>query len=1211
MVFAGAVLLVLVQGLVGLWTSSEIEHDLAHVQKAVLHEAVAADGMMHTLAGLESVLVTAESSAPISSSQFRQRGADLFQEFRVQFTEATNASRWAIEILHANEAAELNTEREQLARLLKVSAMMQRVESKWREAADCMDSDPARAETIRESILLPTLNGQLRPAITAYDQDLEHELIREVEKSFTESQQSQRIILVLAAFIGCIVLAGMIYVMRLILSPLREFDKVARAIVSGDRQCRLMIHQKDEIGDAAQMFNRMLDTLHATTVSRDDLEKQVAERTGELEQEIKGRQMAIAQLDRFFSLSRDAMCIEDFSGKLLRVNGSFAEILGYTPAELVALPPHERICAEDLPAFEAGLRMLVSGEKDSVSFDLRGRTKNGSCRIMSWRLFVAREDKLIYATGRDVTERRQMLAALRKSEQNLATTLNSIGDGVLTTDAEGRVVRLNPVAEQLTGWKNTEAAGRPIDEVFHIVHEQSRERATIPVANVLATGKIAALANHTILIRRDGHEFPIADSCAPIREENGGITGAVLVFRDVSKERADENALRERETLLRNLTNNLPNGATYRMINSVNGGYHFQHVSESIKRIAGVTAEAVCADASVLFSLILEKDRKRADAVGESARLAEKQFDCQTRIRTARGEIKWLHWRSMPSRLPSGDIAWDGLVVDITPLKFAESELWRLNEDLETTVRERSAALFESERRHRTLLANLPGLAYRCRNDQARTMEFISEGCRALMGIRSEAFVNHQISYESFVHLEDRERIWNEIQQAVAKKIPFTLEYRIRNVSGGWLFVWEQGRAIFDEQEQVVALEGFISDVTERVNAEQSRRSLEEQLRQAQKLEAIGTLAGGIAHDFNNILAAIMGSAELVKMDITPEHPSYEFMEQILLAGNRAKDLVQQILTFSKRTETSRLVINLRPIVKECVKLLRATIPPMVEINSDINPQTPPVLGDPTQMHQIIMNLCTNAWHALPERNGRIHLKLDAVEVDDLMVSSHPEFSAGPYVRLSVCDNGSGISPETMSRIFEPFFTTKSSGKGTGLGLSVVHGIVKAHRGVVVVESELGKGSVFSVYLPAEKNHALELASENTDPLRGNDERVLLVDDEELPGRTVEKLMSRLGYQVTRFTQPERALFDFSSSPKSYDLVITDHAMPGMSGSDLASALLKIRRDIPILVITGMADPMVHAQAKQNGVRSVLSKPLTSEVLAREIAGIFDKSIAI
>ncbi len=373
---------------------------------------------------------------------------------------------------------------------------------------------------------------------------------------------------------------------------------------------------------------------------------------------------------------------------------------------------------------------------------------------------------------------------------------------------------------------------------------------------------------------------------------------------------------------------------------------------------------------------------------------------------------------------------------------------------------------------------------------------------------------------------------------------------------GKKVHVTESISPIKDPQGNVIGASKIARDITERIQ-------LEAQLRQSQKLEAVGTLAGGIAHDFNNILAAIMGSAELLRMDFPPDHPHAELLQQILAATHRAKALVQQILTFSQRRDNKVGPISLKPVVRECLALLRSTLPAMVEIKYNIASDCSPVLANPTQIHQIIMNLCTNAWHALPERGGVIEVNLEMCDINATMAATNPDLRVGRYVRLSIRDNGCGMDQATLERIFEPFFTTKPSGKGTGLGLSVVHGIVKIYEGAINVSSEPGKGTVFCVYLPAHTLPEAKASEINENPLRGNGQHILLVDDEEWTGRTMEKVLSRLGYQVHWSDHPRKALARFGAAPAQFDLVISDSAMPEISGFDLAASLLRIREDVP------------------------------------------------
>jgi PAS domain S-box-containing protein len=384
------------------------------------------------------------------------------------------------------------------------------------------------------------------------------------------------------------------------------------------------------------------------------------------------------------------------------------------------------------------------------------------------------------------------------------------------------------------------------------------------------------------------------------------------------------------------------------------------------------------------------------------------------------------------------------------------------------------------------------------------------------------------------------------------------------------------------------------------------RLQLEAQLRQSQKMEAVGTLAGGIAHDFNNILAAIMGNADLLRMDFPPDHPHAELLQQILAATYRAKALVQQILSFSQCRENKMGPVSLQVVVRECLALLRSTIPAMVGIKYNIASDCSPVLADSTQIHQIIMNLCTNAWQALPERGGVIEVNLEMCEIDAKMAATNPDLRIGQYVRLSIRDNGCGMDQATLERIFEPFFTTKPAGKGTGLGLSVVHGIVKIHRGVIIVSSKPGKGTVFHIHFPAQAMPEAKAPEINVPTLLGNGQRILLVDDEEWAGRTMKKVLSRMGYQVHWSDHPREALARFGAAPAQFDLVVSDSAMPEMSGFDLAAGLLQIRRDIPILLITGLIDSAGEERARQIGIRHVLLKPANAQVIGRVIARLLD-----
>jgi PAS domain S-box-containing protein len=386
---------------------------------------------------------------------------------------------------------------------------------------------------------------------------------------------------------------------------------------------------------------------------------------------------------------------------------------------------------------------------------------------------------------------------------------------------------------------------------------------------------------------------------------------------------------------------------------------------------------------------------------------------------------------------------------------------------------------------------------------------------------------------------------------------------------------------------------------------------LENQLRQAQKMEALGTLAGGIAHDFNNILGAIISCTEFALEDAPVASPTREDLAHVLKASYRGKNLIRQILTFSRHNEQERQPIEFAPLVKECLKFLRASLPSSIEIRQNISTGPCTVHADPTQVHQVIMNLCTNAAHAMREKGGILEVSLSEVIVDPSTAALSQNVGAGPCVRLAVSDTGHGMSPKVLERIFDPFFTTKKRGEGTGLGLSVVHGIIMNYGGDITVSSEQGKGTTFEVFLPCiERSGDLPEAPKGTALNRGT-ERILFVDDEEDLVYAGEKMLRRLGYEPVVFQSSLKALDAFRAMPDKFDLIITDQSMPHVTGIELAREALRIRPGIPIIICSGFSpdsgEGLTRQEAEQIGVREVQMKPLGSAEMAGIIRKILDE----
>ncbi len=388
----------------------------------------------------------------------------------------------------------------------------------------------------------------------------------------------------------------------------------------------------------------------------------------------------------------------------------------------------------------------------------------------------------------------------------------------------------------------------------------------------------------------------------------------------------------------------------------------------------------------------------------------------------------------------------------------------------------------------------------------------------------------------------------------------------------------------------------------------QERKRFQTQLAQAQKMEALGTLAGGIAHDFNNILTAIIGCAELISLDVPPGSLTERNLQELLKAGHRAKDLVKQILAFSRRSDQERKPLRVDSTLKEALKLLRASLPSTIEIVQDINGEGGFVQADPTQIHQVVMNLCTNSAQAMEEKGGVLTVGWMPVEIDGAMASRHADLRPGPYMRLAVKDTGQGIPPEILERVFDPYFTTKEMGKGTGLGLAVVHGIAKGHGGAVTVSSEIGKGSVFEVYLP--RLDGVEAARDSMRPVPlplGGRERILFIDDEPALVEIGRQILEHLGYEVEGRTSSTEALALFTHEVGHFDLVITDMTMPNMTGDRLAREVLRLRPDIPVILCTGYSEKVSDEQARNMGIRELVMKPLVMRDLAQSVRRALDQ----
>jgi len=530
-------------------------------------------------------------------------------------------------------------------------------------------------------------------------------------------------------------------------------------------------------------------------------------------------------------------------------------------------------------------------------------------------------------------------------------------------------------------------------------------------------------------------------------------------------------------------------------------------------------------------------------------------------------------------------------------IKQSTTELILRNEQLNKEINERKQtekALRESEEKYRILVKNANDAIFVTQDD---VVKFPNRKSEELTGYSAEEL--SRISFADLIHPDDKETVIDKHKRRLkGEKFTSTYSFKLINKSG--LEKTVHLNTVLIQWEGRPATLNFLRDITQQVE-------LESQLRQSQKMEAIGTLAGGIAHDFNNILSIILGYSDMLGADLPADVCATRELNEIIKAGNRAKDLVSQILAFSRQNKKVLMPIQPDLIIKEALKMLRASIPSTIEIRHDV-PKCGSTIGDPTQLHQIMMNLCTNAYHAMWETGGVLEVLLEPIvlEGNDIKILSLA-LPPGPYVKLEISDTGHGIDKATQQRIFDPYFTTKKKGEGTGLGLAVVHGIVKSFGGHISVYSEPGEGTTFRIYLPQISLEAEIQPDKFIEPIPTGDEHILVVDDEESIVQMEKQMLESLGYQVSDCTSSPEALKIFRNQPEDFSLVITDMTMPDMTGVELVQRVRTIRQNIPIILCSGFSELINEEKAKGMGIRKYLMKPVLKRELAAAVREMLDE----
>ncbi len=840
---------------------------------------------------------------------------------------------------------------------------------------------------------------------------------------------------------------------------------------------------------------------------------------------------------------------------------------------------NSRLHPDDVEATMAAVQGFLTERRSTYDIEFRLLHKDGS-----WRWILARADVVRDDTGRpirmmgchlDITDRKITEQAIHRSVSLLRATLESTADGILVVSSEGKFEIYNHVFRRMWNLPDRLAEEGVDEAVLEYVVRQLRHPE-------LFLSKVKYLYEHPTEISFDAVEFRDGRvferySCPQL--VNGVVVGRVWSFRDVTERVRAEEAQIEAFDRLKKIAGRLP-GVVYQFRLRPDGTACFPYASDGMRELFEIDPDDVRENMVATDNLI--------DPIGfwQSIKKSAQELTLwvhEFQVCRRDGTIRWLAGNSAPEREPDGSTLWHGVVTDITERREAE-----------TRLRESESRLREAQS-----ISQIGNFHW----DAGTHRVTWSDELFRIYGRVSGEFEPSFDSYSAVIHPEDRERVLSSLQTAMQTKSAFDHQYRATLPDNQVRWVRARGVAVLDADGKVKGLEGTCQDITEQKRAEAVTASLEAQLRESQKMEAIGTLAGGIAHDFNNILTAILGNVEVARQESGGESVVVQrCLDEIQNAGSRARDLVQQILSFSRRQPTDRKSIPLGPVVEEAERLLRATLPSRISLHVKCDADTPHVLADSTQIEQVLLNLATNAMQAMNGERGCITITLDSLILDDNLTEAHAglrkiQQSSVRAVRLTVRDNGPGMNASTLQRIFEPFFTTKPVNEGTGLGLSVVHGIVQGHDGVITVQSQPGYGAVFSVYFPAVlPEEKLEPANARKGavpekPEGGSDTHILYLDDDNTVLLLVKRLLERQGYKVTCFVDPREGLVALRKSPNAFDLVVTDYNMPGMQGLEVAREVRRIRSDLPVAVTSGFVDEELRTGAAKLGIHELVAKP--------------------
>lgn len=912
-------------------------------------------------------------------------------------------------------------------------------------------------------------------------------------------------------------------------------------------------------------------------------QRELKARTKEMQKALESNEM------RFRSLvqnSRDVVAVIDAKGKVSYVSPTVAELTGFQPEEVIGDSGFDYIHPDDQPHIAQHFAELLESPQGTRTVEVRTRTKDGEWRWIEIRAANRLDNPAIQGivlNYHDITERKveqeqrhRLLESQSRLASQLRLLLDSTGEGIYGVDLEGRLTFINTAAADLIGRPADEVLGRVAHEVMHHSHADGQNYLLedCPIYNAIECGDGIQVADE-VFWHADGTCFPVEYSSFPIIEGEAS-RGAVVVFKDITDRLEMERTVKKSEELFRNAFN--AGKAGMALISPDN---RYLSVNDSFCQMLGYTREELMA----LDWITLTHPEDREVNITLARRLVErvqKPYHSTKRYLHKDGSTVWVEFSDAIVQDEDGHALYSVTQIqNITERIKAQHAFEQSQELLEGVINNSPALIFIKDTEGRYLLVNDKVVEVR--------------------GGPRERFLGHTV--------------FDLFPESVARQLD-TEDRRVletgRSVEGEEDFLDLDGKVhtylsikfpLFNAQGDCYAICGISTDITERATAKAEREQLEAQLRQAQKMEAVGQLAGGIAHDFNNILAVILNCSEFLAEDIPADSPMRVDVDEIARAGERAGALVHQLLAFSRKEVVEPKVIDLNEVVADMHELLRRSIGEDIELVFLGDPSTPHVQADPGRIEQVLLNLAVNGRDAMPS-GGTLTLATGCEVVPE---GARPGLVPGRYVALTVSDTGEGMDGSIRERVFEPFFTTKSRGDGTGLGLSTVYGIVKQAGGGIYVESAPGKGTTFTILFPeCSDDISAVVPGYQPSSLEGS-EQILLVEDEDAVRHLVTRTLEKHGYSVTSFSDGCAALDYFKKNPLQPDLLLTDVIMPNKPGKILADEITALRPDLPTVFMSGYPDEQIAQKGVLDPAQILVRKPFKTPELLETIRSSIDR----